>query len=366
MNGVDFILSTDSFGGAELYTLELARACAADVDVRVFVSPNGEVIHRAEDLGLAVVPIGLGPKLGRATAARNTLRLAKARGTLRMRIDASSTAGRFTILQFKWEELLWAGEVAANHVGLIEHGPIPQALLRIPWSRRRLVRAFSAATTVWAVSDPADRAIVSLCDRKPSRLDGGVDPVRVEKARQEATSVRRDVLADAPLLVVFVGRFTRGKGVHEVLNFVETFPDVVAALIGDGPERASLERRANRNERVLITGSIRDPLPYLAAADATLLLTTEAGEGRPLAALESLAVGTPVVALSATDALRALALEFGWPNVILIDRALPAAVRSAVTAACGTSVDVDVPSWSDVASSFLETLNARGVARVTG
>jgi glycosyltransferase involved in cell wall biosynthesis len=72
-------------------------------------------------------------------------------------------------------------------------------------------------------------------------------------------------------------------------------------LVGDGPERDSLERRASElglDGRVRFVGSLpRDEaLQYLAGARAAVL--SSAWENLPHAAVEALAVGTPVVSTS--------------------------------------------------------------------
>jgi hypothetical protein len=83
-----------------------------------------------------------------------------------------------------------------------------------------------------------------------------------------------------------------------------------------------------------------------------------------LSVLESLAVGTPVVACSTTGALRALAVEFPSPNVTLVDDLRPSVVRHAVEAARTFCVDVEIPSWEQIASTCLTDLNESGGDRV--
>ncbi|MGK3208882.1 glycosyltransferase [Amycolatopsis sp. MEPSY49] len=71
--------------------------------------------------------------------------------------------------------------------------------------------------------------------------------------------------------------------------------DAVLWLAGDGSLRAGLERRAEAlGRRVEFLGTRTDVADLLAAADVTVL--TSDWEGLPLAVLESLAAGRPVVA----------------------------------------------------------------------
>jgi glycosyltransferase involved in cell wall biosynthesis len=363
LNGVDFILTTSALGGAEMFTLELARACAEQVDVSIVTQPGSPLEARAEEIGLHVRTLQLGSKLGRRTLPVNASRYWAARRRLSAEIASGAAEDRWSILQFKWEELLWAGEVAASRVCLIEHGPIPSDLVRIPWARQRLVRAFRRAAVVMAVSDPAETSVAETTGRRPDRLQAGLDPVRVAAARSVSHGLRAAVSGDAALVAVYVGRLTSAKGVHHLADLVDAYPGIAAVFVGDGPERHALEARAARNSRLKIVGHVVDPLPYIAAADASVLLSTEAGEGRPLAALESLAVGRPVIGLSSTPALAAMAAEFGSDRVHLVDSSKPSIVRNALMSARSPVSPPSIPSWSDVALELTSLLARATEAR---
>ncbi|MET8853886.1 glycosyltransferase [Amycolatopsis sp. NPDC004625] len=84
---------------------------------------------------------------------------------------------------------------------------------------------------------------------------------------------------------------------HDVLldAWAAVAGDAVLWLAGDGSLRAELERRAQATgRRVEFLGTREDVPDLLAAADVTVL--TSDWEGLPLAVLESLAAGRPVVA----------------------------------------------------------------------
>jgi glycosyltransferase involved in cell wall biosynthesis len=68
-------------------------------------------------------------------------------------------------------------------------------------------------------------------------------------------------------------------------------------MIGDGPERGQLERRAHElgiMKRTLFLGYQEHVAPYYAALDAMIL--PSGNEGTPVSAIEALAAGRPVVA----------------------------------------------------------------------
>jgi glycosyltransferase involved in cell wall biosynthesis len=102
-------------------------------------------------------------------------------------------------------------------------------------------------------------------------------------------------------VVGWVGRMTGIKRVPDVLaafkRLLELGVDAQLVLVGDGPERAALERRARElriQQRTLFAGYQRDIGPYYDLFDALLL--PSANEGTPVVAIESLAAEIPVVA----------------------------------------------------------------------
>ena len=95
------------------------------------------------------------------------------------------------------------------------------------------------------------------------------------------------------------GRLTRQKALLDALDAVSRTEGVSLVVAGDGPERAALERRAEKPDladRVRFAGALarNDVLTLFRAADAALL--TSSWENLPHSVVEALAVGTPVVA----------------------------------------------------------------------
>jgi glycosyltransferase involved in cell wall biosynthesis len=103
-------------------------------------------------------------------------------------------------------------------------------------------------------------------------------------------------LGDEPVLA-FAGRFGPQKALDVALDALDRVDGVTLLLAGDGAGRADLERRASAfRGRVRFLGRLPRPqvLELFAAADASLL--TSSWENLPHTVLESLAVGTPVIA----------------------------------------------------------------------
>jgi glycosyltransferase involved in cell wall biosynthesis len=127
----------------------------------------------------------------------------------------------------------------------------------------------------------------------------GLDRTRIEVLTNPApppTDVEPAALPDGTF--VFVGRLTEQKALPVALAALAEVPEAQLVLVGDGPERESLQRRARElglDGRVRFLGSLPRPevLRQLAGARAAVL--SSAWENLPHAAVEALSVGTPVV-----------------------------------------------------------------------
>jgi glycosyltransferase involved in cell wall biosynthesis len=118
----------------------------------------------------------------------------------------------------------------------------------------------------------------------------------------ERERVRTDLgLANGTFLVGWVGRLTAIKRpldlVRSLHALVEAGVDAALCCVGDGPDRGDLETLARSlgvAERCRLVGYQRQLSGWYAAFDALCL--PSANEGTPVAAIEALAAGRPVVA----------------------------------------------------------------------
>lgn len=107
-------------------------------------------------------------------------------------------------------------------------------------------------------------------------------------------------------VAIYCGRLAREKNLpfmlHALRGVLQEVPDRRLVLVGEGTERddlMGLARRLGLEDRVLFPGRIEytDVPRYYAAAD--LFVMTSVTEVRPLALIEAMASGLPVVAVSA-------------------------------------------------------------------
>jgi glycosyltransferase involved in cell wall biosynthesis len=110
-------------------------------------------------------------------------------------------------------------------------------------------------------------------------------------------------LADDRLFLVSVGRLAYQKG-HDILllsmpAILKEYPNVVLGIVGNGLIREQLESQIvalNLKDSVKLFGNRGDVIRFLAIADIFILPSR--WEGLPIALLEAMSAGLPVVATS--------------------------------------------------------------------
>ncbi|MFI9365698.1 glycosyltransferase [Kitasatospora sp. NPDC053057] len=183
------------------------------------------------------------------------------------------------------------------HAGVIEGRPVTRGVKGLYLAAERL-----GSTTV-AVSRQVAQTLRSW-GVPPTRIElipNGIDTAGYRRPPAERSAARGRVRAELGLpegswVVGGVGRLVPGKR-FEVLvaALVDLDPATRLMLVGEGPERAELERRATElgvRERLVLTGE-RDDVPDLLAA-MDVLAAPSTAETFGLGVLEGLAAGLPV------------------------------------------------------------------------
>ena len=127
----------------------------------------------------------------------------------------------------------------------------------------------------------------------------GVDFHRYQPLDRAAAKAELGIKGAA---VVTVGALIERKGQSFAINAAARLPEATLLLVGDGPDRAALEKQARAvgiGERVRFLGSLpaEDVARLLGAADVMMLPTR--AEGIANVWVEALACGTPVVTCDA-------------------------------------------------------------------
>ena len=300
-------------GGAALHVLQLAaeqRRRGHDVLVVAGRLEPGEesMAYLADELGVPVHPL-------------DTLQRA-----LSLRRDAASIRAVRSILRERRPDVLHthaakagaAGRIAASVAGAARPRAVVHTVhghvLRGYFGRRRevlfrrLEHVLARRTgALVAVSTEVRDELVELGVARADRfvvIPYGFDlEERVDAEGNGREEARAELgVGNGAFLVGYVGRLTAIKRPLDHVRTVRALAeservDAQLVLVGDGEERVpaeALARELGIAERCRFLGYRSELAPLYAAFDALLL--TSANEGTPVAAIEALAAGRPVVA----------------------------------------------------------------------
>ncbi len=165
-----------------------------------------------------------------------------------------------------------------------------------PWVYRQ-------ADAIVAVSEGTGDEAVRAFGADPAQVHVIPNAVEVEKiqAASAEQAPHRWLDDDQLIVVVAMGRLAPQKNYPVLLDafakVAATAPAARLLILGDGPLRDELEQQVSRlglADRVEFAGVQANPFGYLARAD--VFVSSSDFEGFPLAHLEALALGAPVVA----------------------------------------------------------------------
>jgi len=196
-----------------------------------------------------------------------------------------------------------AAAIAARRTGMplviTARGSDVNLLSKLAWPRRHILWAARQAQEIVAVSTALAGRLSELGveSGKISVVRNGVDMDRFAPVDSHEARARLG-LRDGPVLAS-VGNLVSEKGHEVVIDALATLVGVQLLVVGDGPERQSLESRIVRlglSQRArVVPARPQTELKWIyGAADAVVLASNR--EGLPNVLLEALSCGTPAVA----------------------------------------------------------------------
>jgi phosphatidylinositol alpha-1,6-mannosyltransferase len=220
--------------------------------------------------------------------------------------------------------------IFCGHLHLAPLAAIIAGLLRVPlWLQLHGAEAWEplARSRLWAVRRATLITAVSRHTRRRFLQLTGIDPSRVRVLPNTVGEgftagprpehlLDRHQLHDKTLLLT-VGRLAaaeRGKGHDKVIRalpeLINTHPDLVYLIVGEGDDRTRLEEVARQhgvNDRVLFVGRVEMPelTDYYRLADVFVMPSTQEGFG--IVFLEAAATGLKLVGGNRDGSIDALA-----------------------------------------------------------
>ncbi len=296
---VRVLFVSDHFGhaggvihGATRYFLSvLPRLSGLDVELSVaFLREAHPEAARLRDMG--VQPVFFGRAKWNPVTVWDVWRMVR-----RERIDVIHAAGMKGILTARLAGRLAGVPVIAH---LHDYMPVPSMLARpLRWTSGMAAHTLAVSGEVASFA----KETLAIDPNRTEVLANGMVIDEIEKTPEEAGVAFRERVglpADAKVIGI-IGRLVPVKG-HDAL--LRAMPGVLAKepsarllIVGDGPERKSLEERAQGlglNGYVFFAGQVTDVYAAIKAMD--LCAMPSLSEGLPYALLEAMAMGKPVVA----------------------------------------------------------------------
>jgi len=202
--------------------------------------------------------------------------------------------------------------IATLHSTDVTFGWKPRILKRLEdnFLRRFATRILAVGNTV------AETHEGCYGDRKVNVIPNGIP--RPEPIQSQARNrLRKEIAGDErSSIIITVGRFTRAKGYEDMIKAFSLLRDKtskpVLLMVGAGSTAKSIKQRIETlhlSQSVILTGERSDVPQLLASSD--VYASSSHREGLPLAVLEAMMAGLPVVATSVGDIPNVVTEETG-------------------------------------------------------
>jgi len=189
----------------------------------------------------------------------------------------------------KWLNLPVVISARGTDINLLPDYRLPRQM--IIWAAQQ------AAAIITVCQSLKDRLIkLGISDQKITVLANGVDSQLFKPGNRQ--ELRKHHRLTRPTLL-FVGNLISLKGVDIILQALAKLPEYECIIIGEGPEKTTLEKLAHalgvaERTRFIKTLSQTELVDYYTIADILLLPSSREGCANVL--LEALSCGTPVIA----------------------------------------------------------------------
>lgn len=247
-------------GGVERHVLWLANELAALGHEVAVVSAGGKLETKLKDVRCIHLPVHRKNPLTALYSAAQIARIAKREKTVIL--HAHSRVPAWVV----W----WASRLSCRPFVLTAH-----AVYRL----NRALIPFSRADCVICVSETVRSHLLSILRGPSETILNGLQPLDVAWEKKE--------YGETVTRFLFLGRLTKGKGLHIVLEALGELSrnDWILDVVGDGPQRTELEEQAQRlslADRVFFHGFQDNPDIWMSECSCFLFPSLEEGMGLTL------------------------------------------------------------------------------------
>jgi len=200
---------------------------------------------------------------------------------------------------------------------------------------------FSTASCLWALSDQEKQSIREYgLSGRVEVIENGVNRATRRSEQEIATFRRKHEIADGRRILLFLSRITPGKGLPLLLrSFAENLRTVAGwtLVIAGSDEGNHIEEvrqlidSLDLGPSVRLIGPVFGDNKALAFSAASLFVLPSYGEGLPIAVLEAMEYGLPVVLTDTWVLPCPVDKQFGW-QVAAEQSAIQKALLEAMTA----------------------------------
>ncbi len=285
------------WGGGQVMLLNLLdewQRSGERIEPILVCPPDAALLPKAQERGIECIPLALGGIEKTRGVAWNLLQRAEPTRQLLQIMRRTQTDVVLANSAYSFLAAVFAAKLARLPVVWWEHN----TTLPNDGMTRRMI---GWADRIAVVSEQIGKQFAALdtkAERKITVVHNGVDAQTFQPAQQRRDEMRRALGWDESVAVAgTVGRLAPEKGMD---TFVRAANEIARVnqharflIVGDGPERAALEHMSNGNA-VRFVGMQNDVAAWLNAMDVFVL--SSPAEAFPLAVMEAMACGLPVVA----------------------------------------------------------------------
>jgi glycosyltransferase involved in cell wall biosynthesis len=288
---LELLVSTKPGGGPQ-HVAMLARALPARGWHPIVAGPaDGVLFDGFVKSGIETVELATN-RLRPATLVR-LVRLVRRRG-IRLIHSHGKGAGVYGRLAAR---LTGVPAVHTFHGIHFERYPAPARAAYLALERR--LGAWTARVVNVSRAQECEGLALGLFQARQSRvIPNGVDVARLGAAALDRTTARAHLRVSGDALVVgTVSRFDEVKRLDVLIDAIAVLSGITLVLVGAGDEAVRLRARAAAGAargRVVLAGEVPEAARLLRAFD--VYASASRKEGMPLAVLEAMALGLPVVA----------------------------------------------------------------------